>query len=275
VVEQAGKSSLRVAAVQLTSTDDIAANLARAEYWVRYAAQRGAQLITLPENYGFLGSQEGETLAHAQDIETGPFVAPFRVLARELGVGILLGSMPEHGPDSKHIYNTQVLIGRQGETLARYRKIHLFDVQMGETTLRESAQVVAGKDVVTGVFDGWCIGLSICYDLRFPELYRRLGEAGAEVMCIPAAFTLHTGKDHWDVLLRARAIENQVYVIAAAQWGRHNAKRMSWGKSLVCDPWGEVVACAREGEGVAIGEIDAEYQARVRQGLPALQHRRL
>lgn len=275
MVKNAVKPALRVAAVQLTSTADVEANLARAAYWVRYAAERGAALVTLPENFGFIGTSEGEALQFAQDVESGPWVQPFRSLAQELGVGILLGSMPERGPDAQHIYNTSVLIGRHGETLASYRKIHLFDVVMGEATLRESAQVAAGGDVVTGLFDGWRVGLSICYDLRFPELYRRLAQAGADIITIPAAFTLHTGKDHWEVLQRARAIENQVYVVAAAQTGRHNAKRLSWGKSLIIDPWGTQLACAAEGEGVAIAELDAELQAKVRRELPCLQHRRL
>jgi predicted amidohydrolase len=230
--------------------------------------------VALPENFGFLGG-DSEVLRFAQSVEDGPFLAPLRQLARELGIFIVAGSIPETGPDPQHVYNTSVLLGPAGETLAAYRKIHLFDVAMGEATHLESHAVTAGTDLVVEPVHGWGCGLSICYDLRFPELYRGLATRGAHLLTVPAAFTLHTGKDHWEVLLRARAIENQAYVLAPAQWGRHNPKRVTWGKSLICDPWGTLLCVAPEREGFALAVLDAEAQGKVRADLPALQNRRL
>jgi len=267
---------LHVAAVQLTSTTDVTANLERSTYWIRRAADEGADLIVLPENFGCFPGNDMDKLAHAEAVEDGPLTAPLRALAMELGVVILAGSIPERGPDEHHTYNTSVLIGRAGETLAAYRKIHLFDVDLkGELTYRESAAVAAGSDVVVADVDGWVVGMSVCYDLRFPELYRALSEKGARVLLIPAAFALHTGKDHWEPLIRARAIENQAFVAAAGQWGRHGPRRVTWGKSMLVDPWGTLLAVASEGEGVAIATFDRELQDRVRAELPSLTHRRL
>ena len=195
------KSPLTVAAVQLTSTRDAEANLERAAFWIRQAAAAGADFIALPENYGFIGG-EFESLRFAQGVDDGAFTAPLRSLARELGVTVLAGSIPEAGPDASHIYNTSVLIGPGGETLAAYRKIHLFDVELGgEARFRESQHVAHGSTPTVATVQGWPVGLSVCYDLRFPELYRTLVSRGARLLCVPAAFTLHTGKDHWEPLL--------------------------------------------------------------------------
>ncbi len=267
------KSRLAVAAVQLTSTEDSGANLSRAVEWVRQAAQAGADLVTLPENYAFLGDSEDRCKA-AQAVD-GPFTAPLREAAQEYRVCVLAGSIPERGPDPGHTYNTSVLIGRSGETVAVYRKIHLFDVSLSEAQFAESASVTAGHEVVTAEIDGWVLGLSICYDLRFPELYRRLSAAGARLLIIPSAFTLHTGKDHWELLVRARAVENLCYVVAPAQFGRHSPKRVSWGKSMVVDPWGTLLAVAPEREGFVMAALDAAEQDQVRETLPVLRHRRL
>lgn len=266
---------LKAAAVQLTSTNDVDANLSRAASLARAAADAGADLIVLPENYGFLG-EDFEKLAHAQSVD-GPFTAPLREVARSASVWIIAGGIPETGPDAEHTYNTSVLIDAEGQTAATYRKIHLFDVDLADgTQIQESRHVAPGDapPVVAAVL-GWSVGLTVCYDLRFPELYRALVVRGASILTVPAAFTLHTGKDHWQVLLRARAIENTCFVIAAAQTGRHSSKRVSWGKSMIVDPWGTTLAVAPEGEGFALAVLDAGAITRVRAQLPSLEHRRL
>jgi deaminated glutathione amidase len=231
--------------------------------------------VCLPENFGFMGG-EADKLAYAQDVEGGAFLAPMRALARKHGIGLLAGSIPERGPDATHVYNTSVLLGRDGETLAVYRKIHLFDVDFGRAlALRESKHVTPGSEPVLGRFDGWGVGLTVCYDLRFPELYRRLVSLGAQMLFVPAAFTLHTGKDHWEVLLRARAIENQCFVVAPAQFGEHTPGRVSWGKAMVIDPWGAVLAVAPERPGLAVACVSLADELVVREKLPSLAHRRL
>lgn len=266
---------LRVAAIQLTSTSDVEANLYRSVELVRRAAEAGARLVALPENFGLLGREE-DKLAHAQGIEDGRFLVRLRALAREHAVWILAGSIPEKGPDPRHTYNTSVLINPAGETAAAYRKIHLFDVDLADgTTIAESRSVTAGAEAVVATVDGWGLGLSICYDLRFPELYRLLVERGAEVLAVPAAFTLHTGKDHWDLLVRARAVENQCFVIAPAQFGHHGNKRSSWGKTQVVDPWGAQLAVAPEREGFIAATLVRGDLERIRGELPAWKHRRL
>lgn len=268
-------TELTVAAVQLCSTADARASLDRALSLVRAALEGGARLVALPENYAFLGG-ESDKLAHAQSAVEGPFVAPLRELAREHGAHVLAGSIPEVGPDAQHVYNTSVLIGPDGDVVSTYRKIHLFDVDFADgPRLLESAHVTPGEAVAVAEVDGWSVGLSICYDLRFPELYRRLVEAGAELITIPAAFTLHTGKDHWEVLVRARAIEAQCYVVAPAQFGAHGGGRSSWGKSMIVDPWGTPLATAPEREGYVMAELSRQALHDVRRQLPALRHRRL
>jgi predicted amidohydrolase len=267
-------TELRVAAVQMTSTTRVAENLQCALGLVSEAARLGAELVVLPENYGFLGT-DAEKLEHAQAID-GPFTAPLRQLARERGIHVLAGSIPERGPDAGHTYNTSVLIGPDGATLATYRKIHLFDVDLGEANrFLESAHVAAGSELCVVPVRGFPTGLTICYDLRFPELYRGLVAKGARLITIPAAFTLHTGKDHWELLVRARAIENQCFVVACGQIGHHFGKRWSWGKSMIVDPWGTPLAVAPERECVIVATLDGESQDRVRRELPALGHRRL
>lgn len=269
------RSKLTIAAVQVTATDDVAVNLESAVRLARQSADAGADLVALPENYGFIGS-EAAKVAHAQSVEDGPFIAPLRELACSSRVAILAGSIPETGPDTAHTYNSSVLIGRDGETLAVYRKIHLFDVELGAGgSFRESEHVSPGAEPVIASFEGWMIGLTVCYDLRFPELYRSLSAAGARLLAIPAAFTLHTGKDHWEPLIRARAIENLCYVVAPAQFGHHASKRASWGKSMVVDPWGTSLAVAPERETFVMAEIDAEAQDQMRREIPSLEHRRL
>ena len=270
---------LVVAAAQMTSTADVERNLAVAESLVAEGARRGAALVGLPENFAFLRS-EGEPVPDAQALD-GPWVRRMADAARAHRVALLLGSLPERVPGDARIFNTSVLLGADGATLAVYRKIHLFDIDLpGMEHLKESRAVRPGDEVVTAALPvagapPATIGLSICYDLRFPELYRDLARRGARILAVPSAFTDRTGKDHWEVLLRARAIENLAFVFAPAQSGVHGRGRASHGHAMVVDPWGTVLAQVPDGEGVAVAELDFERQDRLRRELPALGHRRL
>jgi predicted amidohydrolase len=265
-----------VGAVQLSSQADVSANLDRADALVGQAARRGAGLVLLPENFAFLGGGEEERRAIAEDLDNpGPIGKRLAEIARAHGVWLLAGGMPERSADRDRPYNTCAVLAPDGRLAARYRKIHLFDVDLAERSYRESSASMPGDAPVVVEAAGLPVGLSVCYDLRFPELYRALVTLGAQVLVVPAAFTVTTGKDHWHVLLRARAIEAQCYVIAAAQWGRHPGGRMTYGKSLIVDPWGEVIAQCSEGEGVITAAIDRAYLAQVRASLPSLRHRRL
>jgi predicted amidohydrolase len=267
---------VRVAVVQLCSTDDLAANLRAAEQGVREAAAAGARFVALPEMWPYL-RREGGDYPHAQSVD-GEILGRVRGWARELGVRVLAGSIAERAPGEERIYNTSALISPQGEIEAVYRKIHLFDVELGADgggSFRESVRVAPGKEVVVAATEHGGVGLSICYDLRFPELYRAMSARGALFLCVPSAFTPHTGKDHWEVLLRARAIENLAFVLAPAQCGRHSPERASHGRSLIIDPWGVVLAQLGDRPGVAVADCDLEEQVRMRRRLPALEHRRL
>ncbi|WP_224245417.1 carbon-nitrogen hydrolase family protein [Hyalangium gracile] len=263
-----------IAAAQMVSTADKAHNLEAATRLVRQAAGLGARLVGLPENFSWMGSEPDRPSA-AESLD-GPTLSRMAQLARELRITLLAGSVLEAGAPGGRLYNTSVLFGPQGERLAVYRKMHLFDVDVGDgATYQESAAVAPGTEVVAANTELGRLGLSVCYDLRFPELYRRLSRDGATLLAVPAAFTLMTGKDHWEVLLRARAIENQCYLFAPAQGGRHSDKRITYGHAMVIDPWGLVTARASEGEGLAIAPMDPELLARIRRNLPCLQHRRL
>jgi len=270
--------SLDVAALQLTSAEDVGANLATAARLVGDAARRGARLIVLPENFAFMGRDE-DRRAHAERLGDGdaPIQRALAGLAREHGVTVVGGGMPERNEDGAPPFNTAVVFDPGGALVARYRKIHLFDVDLADgTTLRESSSTAPGAiEPVVARAGGFSVGLSICYDLRFPELYRALVDRGAEILLVPAAFTLHTGKDHWQVLLRARAIESQTYVAAAAQCGKHPFGRTTYGHALVVDPWGTVVAEASDGLGFALGRVERSRLTEVRASLPSLSHRRL
>ncbi len=258
----------------MTSGADKARNLEVATRLIEKAAKSGAEFVGLPENFAWMGP-EPERAANAEALN-GATLARMAELAKSLKISVLAGSVLESGAPGDRCFNTSVLFGPAGERLAVYRKIHLFDVEVGDgQTYRESAAVAPGTEVVVADAPLGKVGLSVCYDLRFPELYRAQSAQGAVLLTVPAAFTLMTGKDHWEVLLRARAIENLSYVIAPAQQGRHPKDRLTWGHAMVVDPWGLVVARASEGEGLAIAELDLEYLAKVRKGLPALSHRRL
>jgi deaminated glutathione amidase len=261
---------LRVAAVQLNSSGDKERNIASAERMVRAAAADGAELVALPEKWNLLAAGEG-MLAGAESLE-GPSLTAARSWARELGIHLLAGSISEAGDEKA--FNTSVLIGPGGDDLAVYRKIHLFDVSAGGVEYRESDFEEPGEEIVTAEVGGLTVGLSVCYDLRFPELYRILAVRGARLIAVPSAFTAATGRDHWEVLLRARAIEDQAFVLASNQVGEAPPHYSSYGHSAIVDPWGSVLAMAPEGECFIAAELDLDAQAEVRRALPSLANRR-
>ncbi|MBA2321819.1 MAG: carbon-nitrogen hydrolase family protein [Deltaproteobacteria bacterium] len=263
------------AVVQLSCTSDEDRNLSTAESLIRRAAGLGATLVSTPENTNYLGPH-GEKVRRAQPLD-GPLVGRFTALARELGITLVVGSVNEASSEATRCHNTSVLIGPDGGILASYRKIHLFDVDVDDDVrFQESATCVPGDRVVVADSPVGRVGLSVCYDLRFPMLYQRQVEMGAEILTIPAAFTATTGKDHWEPLIRARAIETQCYVLAAGQSGRHDDQglRASHGHSMIVDPWGHVVARASDGPGIALAEIDLERVAKIRRAMPVQSHRR-
>ncbi len=262
------------AAVQMESGPDLDANLGRAHALASAAAGRGATLIVLPEVFAWRGPRREE--AAGQSSVPGRVSDFLCALAAELRATLVGGSFLEHAPTDGRSYNTSLLVDATGTIRAAYRKIHLFDVDLpGRVTVRESDARIPGRDVVTTATDVGTIGMSICYDLRFPELFRRLAVAGATIVTIPSAFTSYTGAAHWEPLLRARAIENQVYVIAPNQTGTSPHGFPDYGHSMIVDPWGTVVARAGDGEAVITAEIDAEHLARVRREMPCLGHARL
>lgn len=266
-----------VAAAQLCAGDDVGANLAACRELAADAAGRGAALFALPECFGFIGRRAGDRLAVAEELDRpGPMLLAVRDIARGYGMWVVAGGLPEKAAGSgEKAYNTCLLVDPTGEFRAVYRKIHLFDVQIpGRAELRESASTEGGREVVVAETPLARIGLSVCYDVRFPELYRQQAlERGAELLMVPSAFTAHTGAAHWHTLLRARAIENQCFVIAPAQCGRHHESRESFGHTLIVDPWGVVLAEVTDGSGLAVAEIDLAVLARVREQMPCLQHR--
>jgi predicted amidohydrolase len=267
--------AFRAAVLQLTSTSDADANLRRAEELIRAAAAAGAALVATPENTNYLGPHT-EKVRRAEPLD-GPTCTRFAELARELGIHLLLGSFNERSDDRERCRNTSVLFGPDGERLAVYRKLHLFDVDVpGGVSFRESATVAPGGAIVVAETPLARLGLSICYDLRFGELYRALVARGAQALLVPSAFTALTGAAHWEVLLRARAIESQAYVLAPAQWGRHDdgGLKESFGRAMIVDPWGEVLARIDEGTGFALAEIDLDEAARVRAAIPVASHRK-
>lgn len=263
---------MRVAAVQLNSTGDKARNLEVAERLVRAAAADGAELVGLPEKWNMLAP--GKELAAAAEPLDGPSLSAARGWARTLGVYLLAGSVGEHVDDGAKAFNTSVLIGPDGEDRAVYRKIHMFDVEAGGVVYRESAHEQPGTEPVVAPLGELSVGMSVCYDLRFPELYRILALWGARLLAVPSAFTLATGRDHWEVLLRARAIENQAFVLAPNQVGRAEPHYESYGRSAIIDPWGVVLACAADGERFVVADLDLAAQQRIRESLPSLANRR-
>jgi predicted amidohydrolase len=266
-------SRLRVAAVQLNSTDDVAGNLAQADRLTREAAAAGAELVLLPEKWNVLGS--GEHLTAGAEPLDGPAVTWARETARELGIDLIAGSVVERVDGSDRLGNTSVHVGPTGAVEAVYRKIHMFDVVVDGIRYDESEHEAPGTELVTSRTAGGIeLGLSICYDVRFPELFRILTLRGARILLVPAAFTLATTRDHWETLLRARAIENQAFVVAANQIGRHPPNYRSGGRSMIIDPWGVVLAQASDAVGVITATLDLDRLEQIREDLPALANRR-
>ena len=269
---------MRVALVQLNSTRDIDDNLDRCRRYARQAIDGGADWILYPENAPFLG-RDDEKIPIAETID-GSIVGEFRAIADDHDAWVTLGSFPEKSPDPERTFNTQVHIGPDGLVADAYRKIHLFDVSIDDDNqYRESESVHPGTEIVstrvTASGDDHRVGLSICYDLRFPELYRVLHSREVEAITVPSAFTFETGSAHWHALLQARAIENQAYVLAPNQCGRHFGTRRSFGQSALYDPWGRLVASAGDREGVIVADIDFDYVTEIRRSVPVLEHRRI
>jgi deaminated glutathione amidase len=262
------------AAVQMLAGDDKQLNLQEARRWVRDAAANGARLVALPEVFIWRGSKKLER-QFAEPIP-GPSSKALSELARELGIYLLAGSILEEISNSERAYNTSLLFAPSGKQIARYRKIHLFDVDLPNgVSLRESQTRAHGESPEVVKTELGAMGLTVCYDVRFPELYRRLAEQGAELIFVPSAFTAYTGAAHWETLLRARAIENQAYIIAPDQFGKTANSFETHGHSMIIDPWGRIIAELPDGPGVITATIDFDYLAKIRAELPALNHRRL
>ena len=264
---------MRAAAVQLQSTPDRDRNLEAADRLTRAAASAGAELIVLPEKWPVLGTPE-QTIAGAEPFD-GPILQWAQATARELGIDLVAGSFSERVEGDERGRNTSIHVGPDGELRASYRKIHMFDVEVGGRVYKESEHEAPGDEIVLSeTANGVGLGLTICYDVRFPELYRILAVRGAEIVAVPAAFTFATTRDHWEILLRARAIEGQAFVVAANQIGEHAPGIRSGGRSMIVDPWGVVLATAPDTETFVVAELDLERQAEIRRTLPSLANRR-
>lgn len=263
----------KIAAVQMVSTPVVADNMAAARRQIGQAAQQGATLVLLPEYWPIMGQHESDKLAYAEQPGVGPIQQFMSDIALEYRLWLIGGTLPMASPDADKVLNTTMVYSPNGERVTRYDKIHLFSFAKGDEAYDEARTIVHGDQVATFEAPFGKVGLSVCYDLRFPELYRAMGDC--TLIVVPAAFTYTTGQAHWEILLRARAIENQCYVLAAAQGGQHLNGRRTWGHSMLIDPWGDVKAVLAEGEGIVIGEIDPQVLSRVRESLPALTHRKL
>lgn len=265
----------RAAVIQMNTRDDVRANLETSARLLEQAAAGGAALAVLPENFAFMGAREKDKLAHAEDAGRGPIQAFLAQTAQTLKLWLIAGTIPLKAGDGR-VYAATLVFDAGGAPVARYDKIHLFDVAVGDEVYRESASIAPGdiRPVVVNTPVG-AVGLSVCYDLRFPELYRALVAHGAEVLCVPSAFTARTGVAHWEVLLRARAIENQCHVLAPGQCGEHPGGRKTHGQSMIVDPWGVVLGQQSDGEGVVIADLSTPTRNHWRQTFPSLKHRRL
>jgi predicted amidohydrolase len=263
---------LVAAAIQMSSTPDKGENTETAGALIREAVSAGADLVALPELWSCHGLDE----VYRENAEPipGPTTEFLGNLARELGVYLLGGSILEGEPGADRLSNTSTFFAPSGQLTAVYRKIHLFDVKVSDRDYLESANIAPGDEIVTAKAGAATLGLSVCYDVRFPELYRLLVLRGAEILAVPAAFTLQTGKDHWEILLRARAVENQAFVVAPAQWGRKADGRWTYGRSMIVDPWGTVLATCPDRDGYALATLDLDYLDRFRTEFPALANRR-
>ncbi len=264
---------MRVAAIQMCSTDNREANLEKARGLMVEAVLAGAQVVALPENFSFIG-EEGQQVRVAED-DSGPSVQFLRVFAAEHRVHVIGGSVPLRTESRSKVTNTCLVHNPEGDLVARYDKMHLFDVNVDKQhNFKESSYVEAGRSIVTVEVFNHVVGLTICYDLRFPELYRALALRGAEILFVPSAFTVPTGKDHWETLLRARAIENQCYVVAPAQFGQHNERRASFGRTMIVDPWGQILGQCQDKASALVCDIDFDILKDIRYRLPSLEHAR-
>jgi nitrilase len=267
--------TMKIAALQMVSAPDLARNLESAARLIAQAASQGAQLVALPEYFCFMGHTDRDKLALAEAPGEGPVQRFLSEQARTQGLWIIGGTLPMACGTADRVRNSCCVFGPEGQLVARYDKLHLFRYRNDAGEDYDEGRVLeAGDEPVAAQLGPWRTGLSICYDLRFPELYRSMMSPPCDLLSVPSAFTYTTGRAHWELLLRARAVENQCYVIAAAQGGKHENGRRTWGHSMVVDPWGEVLAVCEEGEGVALAEISRERIGQVRQQLPALSHRR-
>jgi predicted amidohydrolase len=264
---------MKVAAIQMVSSPSPEENMIVAARLLRQAKEAGAELLVLPEYWSIMGLRDTDKAACAEEFGNGPLQQFLSQQARQLGVILVGGTIPLKSDHEAKIFNACLVFGKDGELLTRYDKIHLFGFSNGEESYQESNTITPGADVVHFPSAIGEVGLGICYDLRFPELFRSMGQCG--LMILPAAFTHVTGQAHWEVLLRARAIENQCYVLASAQGGLHQNGRRTWGHSMLIDPWGKILDCVVEGEGFCIGEIDSSQMEKIRTNLPALKHRKL
>ena len=264
---------MKIAAIQMISTPVLAENMATARRLMQEAAATGARLLLLPEYWPLMGLHETDKLTIAEAFGDGEMQRFMADMARSLQVWLIGGTIPLQAPEADKVLNTTLVFNPQGEQIARYDKIHLFGFSKGEESYEEARTIVAGQQVVSFDAGFGQIALSICYDLRFPELYRALGNCS--LIVVPAAFTYTTGQAHWEILLRARAIENQCYVMASGQGGTHVNGRRTWGHTMLIDPWGKVLQVCEEGEGIVSGEIDEVLIASIRESLPALRHRKL
>ena len=267
------KELIKIAAVQMVSTPVLEQNFATARRLIQEAAGRGAQLVLLPEYWPVMGMHETDKIGCAEHAGAGPIQACMADMARDCGVWLIGGTLPMVAPEADKVLNTTLAFDPAGEQIARYDKIHLFGFTKGDESYDEARTITPGSKVASFDAPFGKVGLSVCYDLRFPELYRALGDCTLTV--VPAAFTYTTGRAHWEILLRARAIENQCYILAAAQGGHHPNGRRTWGHSMLIDPWGEIKDVLAEGEGVVIGDIEPHHFQGVRESLPALRHRKL
>ncbi len=266
----------RVAVIQLVSGSDWRVNLERAAYWIAQAAQAGAQLVLLPENFAVFNSSQLVERGRDELSPQGPIRGFIAEQARQHGIWIVAGSLPVLSTDGRRVRSACLVVDDQGVERARYDKIHLFDVDVADSqgSYRESDQIEPGGTVVLVDTPVGRLGLTICYDVRFPLLYQKLVEQGAQLISVPAAFTYATGEAHWQVLLRARAIETQCYLLAANQGGVHNASRQTYGHSMVVDPWGELLGCHAEGEGMVLAPVDLDRVSQLRSRMPIQSHRR-
>lgn len=263
----------KVAGIQMVSAASVEQNLKTADMWIERAAAQGARLIVLPEYFCLMGRKETDKLVVAEVEGSGPIQQFLSEAARKHNIYLSAGSIPLVSPDPARVFNSQLVYDPNGQQLVRYDKIHLFSFARGQESYDESRGILAGHAVTRLETPEITLGLSICYDLRFPELYRALGQV--DLILVPSAFTYTTGKSHWEVLLRARAIENQCYILAPAQGGQHENGRRTWGHSILIDPWGEVLEVLPEHEGIVSGTIEPSRLQEVRQSLPALSHRKL